>query len=277
MKSVRLYVIIWPPAMHYFEKIRVDLNKECNVINYQSLKVPKKTFEDFVYELYKLDHASNRKITGKLKRLQVNSNKIGVILVEIKKPLMIAHDCFNYVKCEDIGKIKFKLRNKYKSKIKDYIYDIIAHSTEADYQDLKVEELLEKYVINYENKIKVKYLREFLDFKFPTSEYIFVNSIWLTLMDIRINGDLDVLISNKLWDKKFSDKPKNLSFGLTSKFEKVRIHSIDTGPYMSTSFVISNDDLIYNNKIIIDGLPFIQPKLYFLYKLDKLKKIKKPY
>ena len=51
---------------------------------------------------------------------------------------------------------------------------------------------------------KVKYLKEFLDFKFPTSEYIFVNSIWLTLMDIRINGDLDVLISNKLWDKKFS-------------------------------------------------------------------------
>ena len=151
-KSVRLYVIIWPPAIHYFEKIRVDLNKECNVINYQSLKVPKKAFEDFVYELYKLDHASNRKITGKLKRLQVNSNKIGVILVEIKKPLMIAHDCFNYVKCEDIGKIKFKLRNKYKSKIKDYIYDIIAHSTEADYQNLKVEELLEKYVINYENR-----------------------------------------------------------------------------------------------------------------------------
>ena len=67
---------------------------------------------------------------------------------------------------------------------------------------------------------KVKYLKEFLDFKFPTSEYIFVNSVWLTLMDIRINGDLDVLISNKLWDKKFTDKPKNLSFGLTSKFEK---------------------------------------------------------
>lgn len=122
---------------------------------------------------------------------------------------------------------------------------------------------------------KVKYLKEFLDFKFPTSEYIFVNSVWLTLMDIRINGDLDVLISNKLWDKKFSDKPKNLSFGLTSKFEKrIRVHSIDRGPYMSTSFVISNDDLIYNNKIIIDGLPFIQPKLYFLYKLDRIEKSK---
>ena len=122
---------------------------------------------------------------------------------------------------------------------------------------------------------KVKYLKEFLDFKFPTSEYIFVNSVWLTLMDIRINGDLDVLISNKLWDKKFTDKPKNLSFGLTSKFEKrIRVHSIDSGPYISTSFVISNDDLIYNNKIIIDGLPFIQPKLYFLYKLDRIEKSK---
>ena len=54
---------------------------------------------------------------------------------------MIAHDCFNYVKMKILGKL-FKLRNKYKSKNKDYIYDIIAHSTEADYQNLKVEELL---------------------------------------------------------------------------------------------------------------------------------------
>lgn len=117
----------------------------------------------------------------------------------------------------------------------------------------------------------VKYLKEFLDFKFPTSEYIFVNSIWLTLMDIRVNGDLDILISNKLWDKIFSDKPKHLSFGLTVNFEKrIRIHSITSGPYISTNFVLSNDDLIYNNKIYIDGLPLLQPKLYLLYKLDRI-------
>ena len=30
-KSVRLYVIIWPPAIQYFEKIRVDLSKECKL------------------------------------------------------------------------------------------------------------------------------------------------------------------------------------------------------------------------------------------------------
>lgn len=151
-KKIRLYLIIWPPAINIFEEIKIDLSKECKIINYNFLNIPEKTFEDFVYELYKLDHASSRKISGKLKRLQVNANRIGIILVEVNKPHMIAHDCFNYVKCEEIGKIKFKLRNKYKTKIKNYIYDIIAHSTEADYQNQKVEELVKKYVLNYDNE-----------------------------------------------------------------------------------------------------------------------------
>ena len=92
MEIVRLYNYL-ATSYTVFENELIWVKNE--VINYQSLQVPKKAFEDFVYELYKLDHASNRKIIGKLKRLQVNSNKIGVILVEIKKPLMIAHDCFN--------------------------------------------------------------------------------------------------------------------------------------------------------------------------------------
>ena len=119
---------------------------------------------------------------------------------------------------------------------------------------------------------KIRYLEELLNFKLPTSEYLIVNSSWLTMMDLRVNGDLDILVSNKLWDKKFKEKSKDFSFGLPGKYEKkIRIHSINKGSYTSLEFVKSNDDLIYNNKIFVDNVPFINPKIYFLYKIERLR------
>ena len=71
-----------------------------------------------------------------------------MVLVEIKNPNMIATDFFNYVKCRQISCIKSKIRTKYKSKVNDYVYDVIIHSTEADYQNKIVEKLVRKYSLN---------------------------------------------------------------------------------------------------------------------------------
>ena len=71
-----------------------------------------------------------------------------MILVEIKKPNMIANDFFNYVKCKQISCIKSKIRTKYKSKVNEYVYDVIIHSTEADYQNKSVESLVRKYSLD---------------------------------------------------------------------------------------------------------------------------------
>ena len=113
----------------------------------------------------------------------------------------------------------------------------------------------------------------------PKEEYLIVNSAWLSLMNIRINGDLDILISTKLWDKKFKKYNKQINFGLTKNFDKwIRVHSIINGPYVRF-LKLSNDDLIYNYRCEINGIPFIFPRLYFRYKLARLdyfnKQIKK--
>ena len=119
---------------------------------------------------------------------------------------------------------------------------------------------------------KVRYIEHFLKYKFPVSEYMIVNSVWLTLMDIRINGDLDILMSNKLWNKEFNSKPKHLSFGIPGEHEKkIRVHSIHNGSYLKLDCVKSNDDLIFNHKVLIDGIPIITPKIYFLYKMVRFK------
>ena len=39
------------------------------------------------------------------------------------------------------------------------------------------------------------------------------------MMDLRVNSDLDILISNKLWDKKFKEKSKDFSLDF-GKYEK---------------------------------------------------------
>ena len=130
------------------EEIKNDLNKLCKIINSNQFKIDKTYFKKFITELYSIDNASSRKISGKIDRLIKGSNQIEMILVEIKKPNMIANDFFNYVKCKQISCIKSKIRTKYKSKVNEYVYDVIIHSTEADYQNKSVEGLVRKYSLD---------------------------------------------------------------------------------------------------------------------------------
>ena len=64
---------------------------------------------------------------------------------------------------------------------------------------------------------KIQYISEFLNENLPKEEYLIVNSAWLSLMNIRINGDLDILISTKYGIKNLKNN-KQINFGLTKKF-----------------------------------------------------------
>lgn len=152
-KTIDLYVIIWPPAIIFFEEILKDLSEECLVISFDRFKIKKNYFSDFLFKLYSIDNASKNKILGKLNRLQEHSNEMGRVLVRISNPDMVAVDVLNYVSCKQISNIKSKIRAKYKSRINNYIYDIIIHSTEADYQNKRVEKLIveQKSYVNKKN------------------------------------------------------------------------------------------------------------------------------
>ena len=143
--QIELYLIVWPPAMFYFNEIKKDLVQHCRVKKSKKFIVKKENFKDFTKHLYSLDNASQRKINIKLNRLNKDSDTMALIVIEISNPKMLAQDFFNYVKCDQVSQIKSEIRSKYKSKIKDYIYDIIIHSTEADYQNKNVCKLIERY------------------------------------------------------------------------------------------------------------------------------------
>ncbi len=117
----------------------------------------------------------------------------------------------------------------------------------------------------------IRLLDGLLEAKLPPEEYVLVNSVWLALMGIRVNGDLDLLISRKLWGQRFSENSTHKSFGIPGSFErKIRVHSIDEGPYGHLDGVVDNDDVVYNHRVEFEGIPLVEPRLYFKYKHERL-------
>lgn len=118
----------------------------------------------------------------------------------------------------------------------------------------------------------VLYLKEFLAAKLPVEEYVIVNSIWLAIMGIRPNGDLDLLLSSQAWRKFFPEKQTNMSFGVPGPFEKrIRVHSLTSGPYTLYELGLKdNDDAVYNHRVIIENIPIIEPRFYFRYKVARM-------
>lgn len=122
----------------------------------------------------------------------------------------------------------------------------------------------------------VKNLKCLLEAKLPIGEYVVINSVWLALMGLRVNGDLDLMISSKLWRSQFMDCPVQKSFGLPGPLEKrIRIHALEGGNYSRMTDVQDNDDAVYHHRIVLEGIPLIEPRLYFQYKLRRLQGYRK--
>ncbi len=120
---------------------------------------------------------------------------------------------------------------------------------------------------------RVKHLEGLLEAKLPVGEYVVINSVWLALMGIRVNGDLDLMLSSKLWQSRFADSLVHRSFGLPGPLEKrVRVHALEGGNYSRMTDVQDNDDAVYNHRVILEGVPLIEPRFYFQYIMRRLEK-----
>ena len=141
-RQIDLILILWPPAQSLFDDIRTDIIERHIELSYEILEMRADIFEDFIHKLYEIDFANPRKIATKLYRLQTPPHCLGVMKIRIIKPKMVVQDAINHVRCDTIGDLKDYIRRKYQGQISDYIYDIIIHSTETDYQNQKVLNIL---------------------------------------------------------------------------------------------------------------------------------------
>ena len=145
-RQVDLTVILWPPSNEYFEEITEMLARNSEILTVRTVNIREDSFRKFVTELYAIDYADPKKIARKIQRLEQPPHRIQVLKIRLSNPKFTAQDTLNRVRCETIGYIKDEIRRKYRGLIKDYVYDIIIHSTETDYQSVEFENLMLKYL-----------------------------------------------------------------------------------------------------------------------------------
>ena len=145
-QKIDITMVLWPPAAPFFDEIIEYISNQYEILSFEVITIHNEKFEDFIYELYKIDFANLRKAALKIDYLLSSPlYNLGIVKIRIPNPNMVVQDALNRVRCDSIGDLKNKIRKKYRQRIPNYIYDVIVHSTEVDYQNKKVSKILRKY------------------------------------------------------------------------------------------------------------------------------------
>ena len=147
-RQMDLTVLIWPPAAQYVEDIRGILEDQVEVLSQETVEIRSDQIARMVEELYAVDFAGPEKVARKMERLARPPDRLEVLQVRLVRPRMAVQDALNRVRCETIGDIKDDIRRRYRDRVEDYVYDVIIHSTEADYQTEPVRRVLRNYAVN---------------------------------------------------------------------------------------------------------------------------------
>ena len=142
--------------------------------------------------------------------------------------------------------------------------DIIRHGTHRVYAMIGRLIRGEEYVPFYldENRFlnpvsKINFLNEMDNLMIPRSEYTICQSSWLTMMGIRSNDDLDIVISSKLRDYSLGGDISHLNI-----HRDIEVFEKNHGKFKV--FGCQNDDeLIEKYSVNIGGYNFCEPRFYF--------------
>lgn len=122
--------------------------------------------------------------------------------------------------------------------------------------------------------MKVKLLDELVAAGLPSEDYAVTHSAWLALMDVRENGDLDVLLSSRARARMFPDGDPGRTAGLPGPYERrIRFHPANS-PYGGFYGASGVDDVIAHHSIEIDSVRFVEPRFYFMYKRHRLEMLR---
>lgn len=144
--EVTLTVVIWPPAKHLIKEILAEVEKHYPVSNLRFFSVDAERMEKFVVDLYKIDRASEVKISSKIERLMRPPHDFFLFDITIDDPKVKAHCPYNsWVRTENVSDLKKVIRDEFSPKIEDYVHDIIIHSTEIDSQNDLIRQVIEKH------------------------------------------------------------------------------------------------------------------------------------
>lgn len=142
-QRMEIVLVLWPPAHRIFDEVEAAIGAVYPIIQSRNVVIRDDAFDDFIIQLYAIDFSGENKIRPKMARLKELSHGIRVLKINIPTPTMVAQDLLNHVRCREVNALKDGLRAQFRGRIDNYIYDVLLHSTEVEYQNRPLLELIE--------------------------------------------------------------------------------------------------------------------------------------
>ena len=151
---------IWSPAKKFTNEILEHINKKFPVLHYYIYDFKnKEDFSKSILDIYKTDDIDPNKVKNvKIKNMINHSFSYTYFKFYIEKPNFRKKKATGNDLSKVVEAIKKEIRGKYKSKIKNYIYDIIIHISDNFEQTKDIDIIMKKYEKHRQHElINLKY------------------------------------------------------------------------------------------------------------------------
>ncbi len=122
--------IVWNTVYSYKDEIIDDIKRKSNVIDYFDIDL-KEDYVSFVESLYISENMNKSKIDNKINHMIINPNtKISIIFFEFDDSVIEFHQNKQKNVYKNLEELKKIIREKYKSYVENYTFDIVFHATD---------------------------------------------------------------------------------------------------------------------------------------------------
>lgn len=139
---------LWAPILQHTTDILEELNQTYKVIQYflYDFKDSKTIHDEAILNIYTTDDIAQEKVKNvKLKNMAPYSYKFVYFLFDIPDPKYRTKAGFDTKISTIVEAIKKQIREKYMSKVKNYIHDIIIHISDNETQTSQIAEIMKSY------------------------------------------------------------------------------------------------------------------------------------
>ncbi len=139
--------IIWNVAFQYRNEILEIISQYSISVNRHFEIDLGSQYSKFVDEVYRSEKIDEWKVKSKIYHMEFNDNrKVCIVFFEVDSKVQRYHIKKRKYVFSKLQDLKDVVRNSYKSKIKNYFFDIIFHCTETDKEFKECKEIIKKYI-----------------------------------------------------------------------------------------------------------------------------------
>jgi len=235
---------IWSPAIEFVNEILEYINNKYPVLHFYTYEFTDiNLYKISILDIYTTDDIDPEKVKNiKLKAMLLYPLKYTYFKFHIKEPNFRKKKQTGNDLSQTVEAIKKEIREKYKSKINNYIHDIIIHITDNYEQTDDIEKIMKKYNSNRTDEyINLKYFLK----------YNFKNNIFNRADSLVRKYTIEQYIKDKNYSfdfyNKMQTKRTNNNINYVEKFKKL-IESITKNNF-NNNYPIKCS----NNYLLIDG------------------------